>query len=106
MFTITVGLQEFRNTYTWGSQDGQKRVVKDLDNSHLVNILNWIKAHPKQYRSGLYELFEEEAMYRRLEAFASDAEIPTKLDNGRWVTMQNGVATNSKKDQTYNGGDK
>lgn len=75
---------EFRETMTWGSEDGKTYKIPEITDSHLVNILNWIKARPKQYSAGLYELFEEEARFRKLVCFAKDAPIPTKQDE-RWM---------------------
>lgn len=73
-----------RETTTWKSADGREILIKDLTDSHVVNILNWIKARSSQYQPGLYEFFEEEAALRRLYAFAEDKPMPTKLPDGTY----------------------
>ena len=76
---------EFRET-AWTSADGKTSYVKNLQDSHVVNILNWIKDQQYQYPAGLYELFEEEAAYRKVIAFAQGNALPVKVD-GRWMLM-------------------
>jgi len=96
-------LEDFRNNLTWGSMDGRKTLVKDLTNEHLVNILNWVRERPRQYSPSLYPLLEREANYRKLIAFTENVAIPVKCEDGRWVTMLNGEATNLASDMTVNG---
>jgi hypothetical protein len=71
----------------WGSSDGSHKRVRDIDDSHIVNILNWIADHPKSYPPSLYGLFEQEAQLRQLALFVSNQPYPSK-QNGRW-TMAN-----------------
>jgi hypothetical protein len=75
---------EFRETITWGSEDGKSYRIPEITDSHLVNILNWIKDRPKQYPTDLYGLFEQEAMLRKLVCFAKGEPVPTKQDE-RWM---------------------
>ncbi len=75
---------EFRETMRWGSEDGKEYAIPEITDSHLVNILNWIKDRPWQYEPYLYGLFEEEARFRKVVCFAKGAPIPTKQDE-RWM---------------------
>jgi len=83
--------------------DGRHTLVKDLTNEHLVNILNWVRERPRQYNPSLHPLLEQEANYRKLMAFTANEAIPVKCEDGRWVTMLNGEATNLASDMTVNG---
>ncbi len=75
-----------RDITTWGSYDGRKVLVKDLDTPHVVNILNWIKnsmdKSESQYSLALYQLFEDEAAIRMLEGFADNKPYPRKQKDG------------------------
>lgn len=73
-----------RNTTIWGSYGGRAQYIKDLSDSYVVNILNWMQDNPEHYKDKLYKVFEEEAAIRRLWAFAEDKPMPVKLPNGRY----------------------
>jgi hypothetical protein len=75
--------EEFRNR-EWGSIGNMRTPIKDLDASHLVNILNWIDDHRNSYPAYLYGMFEQEAKYRRVLAFSSDEPMPVKQGE-RWT---------------------
>ena len=85
------------DTYTrddtfWESYDGRQILIKDLKVRHLVNILNWIRikngegAGPK-YSVGLCQLLEAEAELRTMVGWAKNKGIPRKLDDGKWVVI-------------------
>ena len=71
-----------RNTTHWESADGSLYIIKDLEISHLVNILNWVKQHPKNYGFGLFSFLEEEAKLRKMIAFSENTPYPFKLESG------------------------
>ena len=77
---------EFRDTL-WGSQDGRRTKIKDLDDSHLVNVLNWVADRPECYPDHLYGFLEQEANYRKLICFSSGLPIPFKNNEGRWELL-------------------
>ena len=70
----------------WGSADGKRIKIKDLDDGHLVNILNWVKDRPKVYHTNTYENLIEEAAYRRVYLFAEGKAYPMFQD-GNWVLI-------------------
>ena len=72
-----------RETTVWGSANGTERLVKDLSDRHVVNILNWLLAENSR-RYDLIEFFEEEYKLRRLWAFAANKPVPTKLEDGTY----------------------
>jgi len=77
-----------RDKTQWRSADGRSIVIKDLEASHLVNILNWIRKNKSNYSPGIYSFLEEEAKLRRLLAFTTNEPMPKKMNDG-WYTLEN-----------------
>ena len=75
--------EDFREML-WGSQDGRKTPIKDLDIGHLVNILNWVKARPTAYPGELYPMLVQEANYRKMMQFVAGDQIPRLGEDGLW----------------------
>ena len=75
---------------TWGCADGRDIKIKDLENSHLLNIIVHIKKHFQNYNAPILNAMETEARLRKLDI--SDTFVPyidpsTKLKmmpNGSW----------------------
>lgn len=53
-----------RNKITWLTRDHQRILIKDLSNSHLNNILTYIKDN-NRYSKELVDLIEIEICYRQ-----------------------------------------
>jgi hypothetical protein len=98
MYKLYGSHEEFRTTLRWGSVNGKESLVKDLTNEHLVNIINWIMLRPDSYQPSLCFMFEQEAIYRKLEAFSQNQAIPVKCADGSWATMLDGIETNRATD--------
>mgnify|MGYP003440512107 FL=1 len=80
---MSLSLSVFRQ-YSWTSANGTGKRICELETSHILNILNWIKRYPAQYADGTYELFEEEVAYRMIIDFANGAPTPYKDADGQW----------------------
>lgn len=77
-------LELFRETY-WGSTDGRQTKIKDLEDTHLANIIYHCKRDPQTYGIRIMSLLEEEARSRNLsQAFLNRAPIPWKDADGKW----------------------
>ena len=70
----------------WGSADGRRIKIKNLETSHLVNILNWVTDHSKKYSSSIIEGMKAEAEYRKTFLFTEGKPYP-QLVNDRWVLL-------------------
>lgn len=70
----------------WGSADGRRVKIKDMDIGHLVNVLNWVHDHALRYPDRTREQFVAEAEYRRLFDFAERKPYPGLVD-GRWQVI-------------------
>ena len=66
---------EARKHFKWGTygKNGDEPlryiIVKDLENSHLENIISHIKEFPANYDPAFLRLLEEELAYRVLKSF-------------------------------------
>jgi hypothetical protein len=68
----------------WTTSNGKSKPISELETSHILNILNWVKLYPEQYAANTYALFEEEVAYRMLIDFANGAPTPHKDEDGQW----------------------
>lgn len=68
---------------TWRTADGRGIKVKDMELSHLVNVINWINDNKDSYPTGILKLMVSEAKYRQTFLFADGKEYPQLID-GRW----------------------
>lgn len=71
----------------WGSADGRRNLIKDLETDHFVNILNWIIDRPSQYNPSLLPMFECYASIRAFELFTEGKNYPHQLESKRWVLV-------------------
>ncbi len=78
---------------TWRTADGRSVPIKDMENSHLVNVINWILDNQDSYPRGIRDLMIAEAKYRQPFLFAEGKSYPQKIGT-RWklVDPQTGEA--------------
>jgi len=67
----------------WRTADGRSIAVKDMENSHLVNVINWIMDNRESYPNSILELMTAEAKYRQTLLFAEGKAYPQKIGR-RW----------------------
>ena len=77
---------EFREQ-PWGTADGRRVKLKDMDVGHLVNVLNWVHDHDGIYGDRIKSYLKQEAEYRRIFAFAESQPYPMISNTGRWEVM-------------------
>lgn len=68
---------------TWRTADGRSIAVKDMELSHLVNVVNWVHDNQGSYPQHVRDLMIAEAKYRQTLLFAEGKEYP-QLVNGKW----------------------
>lgn len=61
-----------RNTFLWGPEHGDPILVRDLTDSHLCNIINWVLEHELHYGQDILDFMLEEAELRKLPAFVNN----------------------------------
>jgi len=61
---------------TWRTADGRRVMVKDMEDSHLINVINWISDNQRSYPDGAVERFVAEARYRQSFLFAEGKPYP------------------------------
>jgi hypothetical protein len=76
---------EREHTY-WRTANGQEIPIKDMADSHLVNVLNWILDNEESYTNDVYNKMNEEAKYRQIILFAEGKPYPQRV-NDRWVLI-------------------
>ncbi|WP_396190643.1 hypothetical protein [Flavobacterium sp.] len=76
---------DFRNR-TWGTADGRRVRLKEMEIGHLVNVLNWVHDHEGIYPESIKEDLIREADYRRIFAFA-ECDYYAGLVEGRWQVI-------------------
>lgn len=76
----------------WRTADGRSIAVKDMSDSHLVNVVNWILDNPDSYPRSVLDLMVDEAKYRQTLLFAEGKAYPQEV-NKRWklIDPQTGV---------------
>lgn len=70
----------------WGTADGRRVKVKDMDLGHLVNVLNWVHDHHDRYPDHIRAGFVQQAEARKFELWAAKKPYPC-LQDGRWCIM-------------------
>lgn len=71
----------------WGTADGRRVKLKDMDIGHLVNVLNWVQDHDGVYGDRIKSYLKQEAEYRRIFAFAEGQPYPMINNTGRWEIL-------------------
>jgi hypothetical protein len=67
----------------WATADGRRIPIKDLETSHLVNVINWIIDNKNLYPVHVLDIMTNEAEYRKTLLFAEGKAYPQKV-NRRW----------------------
>ena len=80
---------DFRDR-AWGTADGRRVKLKDMDIGHLVNVLNWVHDHDGLYGLSIREDLIKEAEYRRVFAFTNMEQYAGLVDN-RWKVIDPGT---------------
>jgi hypothetical protein len=68
---------------TWRTADGRSIAVKDMQDSHLVNVINWILDNPDSYPLTSLTRMIAEANYRKTLLFAEGKAYPQQVGK-RW----------------------
>jgi hypothetical protein len=63
----------------WRTADGRLVMLKDMEDSHVVNIINWINDNSKSYPAGSVNRFIAEARYRQTILFAEGKPYPQQV---------------------------
>lgn len=71
---------------SWGTADGRRVRLKEMELGHLVNVLNWVHDHNGVYGNSIKEALVKEAEYRRVFAFANGESYAGLLE-GRWKVI-------------------
>ena len=70
----------------WGTADGRRVTLKEMELGHLVNVLNWVHDHNALYGDRIKEYLIKEAEYRRVFDFAANKPYAGQI-NGRWKVI-------------------
>lgn len=81
-----------KNTCEWEAANGRKTILNDLEDTHLANIINYIKGpphpHKPNYPDWLLPVLTRIAEERKLtDKFLSRAPIPWKDVDGKWKRL-------------------
>jgi hypothetical protein len=82
-----------RNESHWTTRDGEEILIKDLSDSHLTNILNWMQTkHFNEavpiYPSEFFQFMQHEAEYRKMIAFVNNGALINRQADG-WYIVEN-----------------
>lgn len=66
---------------TWRTADGRHIAIKDMVDSHLVNVINWIEDNSSAYPKNVLRIMIAEAQYRQVLLFAEGKAYPQRLGN-------------------------
>lgn len=86
----------------WRTADGRSVAVRDMADSHLVNVINWILDNPDSYPLTALNRMVAEADYRKTILFAAGKAYPQKVGR-RWrlIDPETGAGTIVKPPQEY-----
>jgi hypothetical protein len=63
----------------WRTADGRSIQIKDMKDSHLVNVINWISDNRAVYPTSVLNDMIAEAKYRQTLLFAEGKTYPQKV---------------------------
>lgn len=73
-----------RESY-WGSHLGEIKQIKDLADTHIINLIHYVQQYPQFYGPQFLEVFQAEAKLRGLEDKMKErAQIPYQDHRGQW----------------------
>lgn len=95
-------------TYTrdseWTTHDGRVIRLRDLEDAHLANVVDWVLTYGHAYSVELTRALLAEAAHRELSGeFLSRAQIPWKNPNGDWVVGMEVVSGKGRGARWTNG---
>lgn len=77
--------QPFDRESYWGSHLGEVKQVKDLTDTHIVNLIQYVQKYPQFYDPEVLETFKKEAELRGLtETMKDRSQIPYQDRHGQW----------------------
>lgn len=69
----------------WTSHDGRRNKIRDLEDTHLANLILFVSKRSWENDDILVSVLKEEAKDRGLtDIFLERAQIPHKARDGRW----------------------
>jgi hypothetical protein len=86
----------------WRTADGRGIKVMDMQDGHLINVINWIGDNRDSYPAHVLEVMIEEAQYRQTILFAEGRAYPQLVGN-RWrlIDPKTGVGKIEKPPADY-----
>jgi hypothetical protein len=86
----------------WGTADGRNIAVRDMKDSHLVNVINWISDNLDSYPKSALTVMVDEARYRQTLLFAEGKPYP-QLVGKRWklIDPKTGIGKIEKPPADY-----
>lgn len=86
----------------WRTADSRSIQIKDMEDGHLVNVINWIIDNRESYTQDILDSMISEAKYRQVLLFAEGKTYPQKVGR-RWklVDPQTGVGKIEKPPADY-----
>lgn len=86
----------------WGTADGRRIRVMDMQDGHLVNVINWILDNPRSYPIHSLELMVAEAKYRQTMLFAEGKAYPQQVgDRWKLIDPKTGIGKIEKPPADY-----
>jgi hypothetical protein len=86
----------------WRTANGQTLRIKDMEIGHLVNSINWVYKHQRDFDPSLHGYLEEYAKHISYFLFCDRKPYPYKKDN-KWYIFDttSGKLTHEKPPAEY-----